>query len=375
MSKKRVLLVSCGGLGNGGVQAIMMGIVRNLSSEYNFDMLLFTSEKRHYDDEFLSYGGKILRIPHYNGSNKFLQRLDPYIRDRYIYRETKKILNIEKPYDIVHCHKEFESAPIIRAASECDVPIRIFHTHVYHGDTNIFRAAIDNVRKRMIEQYATDWIGCSIHSINSLHFKKVTPLLMPNFYNEERFKYSPEASHNSDCIILSQVGAYSAIKNQLFSVKILERLIEYGIDIHLNLIGFDMDKNYVSKLKDYIQSHNLDNEITLIEGNTDFSPILHESNAFLLPSVSEGFSISLIEAQSIGLKCFASSDVSHETNCGGVTYLPLEDGADLWAKEILDWFNKSKGKKEIYDTSKFKTATIMNQYRALYSSSYSGYNA
>ena len=45
--KKRVLLVSCEGLGNGGVQAIMMGIVRKLSDDFHFDMLLFTSEKRY----------------------------------------------------------------------------------------------------------------------------------------------------------------------------------------------------------------------------------------------------------------------------------------------------------------------------------------
>lgn len=61
--KKRVLMVSCEGLGNGGVQAIMMGIVRNLYTECHFDMLLFTSEKRYYDDEFLKYGGKIFRVP------------------------------------------------------------------------------------------------------------------------------------------------------------------------------------------------------------------------------------------------------------------------------------------------------------------------
>ena len=42
-------MISCEGLGNGGVQAVMMGIVRNLSDEFLFDMLLFTSEKRFYD--------------------------------------------------------------------------------------------------------------------------------------------------------------------------------------------------------------------------------------------------------------------------------------------------------------------------------------
>lgn len=369
MSKKRVLLVSCGGLGNGGVQAIMMGIVRNLSLEYHFDMLLFTSDKRHYDEEFLSYGGKILRIPHYEGHNRILQRLDPYIRDEYIYRKTKQLLKIECHYDVVHCHKEFESAPILRAAADCNVPVRIFHTHVYHGNTNIVKTVIDNVRKKTIEKYATDLIGCSMHSISSLHFKRALPLLMPNFYNEEKFVYSDHnAIVNPNCLVLSQVGAYSSNKNQLFSVRILERLIECGVNVCLNLIGFDMEKNYASKLREYIQSHNLDGIVTLIRGDSDFISVLNKSHAFLLPSFSEGFPLALIEAQSIGLKCFASSNVTRETNCGGVTYLPLDRGVNIWVNEICDWFNVTKGNKTLYDTSKFKTAVIMDRYRALYSS-------
>ncbi|MCM1450215.1 MAG: glycosyltransferase [Clostridiales bacterium] len=368
MSKKRVLLVSCGGLGNGGVQAIMMGIVRNLSSEYNFDMLLFTSEKRHYDDEFLSYGGKIIRIPHYEGNNRLLQRIDPYIRDTSIYHKTKKILEAEHSYNIVHCHNEFESAPILKAAFECNVPIRIFHTHVYHDATNIVRTVIDNVRKRIIEKYATDCIGCSIHSNNSIHFKKVTPVLMPNFYNEIKFKYSDiDVAKNYGQLILSQVGAYSPNKNQMFSIKILESLIESGINARLNLIGFDMDINYANQLKDYINLHKLGNIVSLIRGDSDFIPILNESNGLLVPSLSEGFSLSLIEAQAIGLKCFASSNVTHETNCGGVTYLNLNDGPIKWAKEISKWFRTTDGRKQHYDTSNFKTTTVMNLYKNLYS--------
>ena len=75
-------MVSCEGLGNGGVQAIMMGIVRNLYTECHFDMLLFTSEKRYYDDEFLKYGGKIFRVPKYEGGVIFtpIERLIKYLK-------------------------------------------------------------------------------------------------------------------------------------------------------------------------------------------------------------------------------------------------------------------------------------------------------
>ena len=75
---KRILLVSCEGLGNGGVQAVIMSIVRNLHKEYLFDILLFTSEKRYYDEEFLTYGGQIFRIPRYEGKNQFRKKIYYY---------------------------------------------------------------------------------------------------------------------------------------------------------------------------------------------------------------------------------------------------------------------------------------------------------
>ena len=55
---EKVLMVSCEGLGNGGVQSVMMSIVRNLKNKYDFDMLLFTDERRYYDDEFEKIAGK-----------------------------------------------------------------------------------------------------------------------------------------------------------------------------------------------------------------------------------------------------------------------------------------------------------------------------
>jgi len=42
---KKILEVSCNGLTNGGVQQVIMSIVRNLYKEYHFDILVFTKEK------------------------------------------------------------------------------------------------------------------------------------------------------------------------------------------------------------------------------------------------------------------------------------------------------------------------------------------
>lgn len=75
----KILQVSCGGLGNSGVQAVIMNICRNIPDAY-FDIILFTNERRYYDADFEMLGGKIYRIPKYEGSSRCRQKLDYYIR-------------------------------------------------------------------------------------------------------------------------------------------------------------------------------------------------------------------------------------------------------------------------------------------------------
>jgi len=364
--KKRVLLVSCGGLGNGGVQAIMMGIVRNLSTDFYFDILVFTNEKRYYDDEFYKYGGKILRIPHYEGTG-IKMKIDPYIRDNRIYRETRKLLSQELPYDVIHCNKEFESAPILKAAFEYGIPIRICHSHVMHIQGNLLIRVINKIRVLQIYRYSTAQIGCSEDANNSIYVKGSSFKVVPNFYNEDKFKYSEdERSNNGNHIIISQVGAYSANKNQLFSIKITEELIRKGLSVQLNLIGFDLEDAYRKQIDRYVEDNGLSEHINIISGDCDFTLILHKSNCFLMPSMHEGFGISLIEAQAVGLHCFASTNVPVSTNCGGIDFISLDDSPNAWANQILHWFQSTKGIKVRCDTSSFWTQSVMNQYRALY---------
>ena len=71
--KKRILMVFDKGLGRGGVESVIMSIVRNLSDTYTFDLLTNTNQTKDYDAEFISYGGKIFKILFYEGKIRFLR--------------------------------------------------------------------------------------------------------------------------------------------------------------------------------------------------------------------------------------------------------------------------------------------------------------
>ena len=92
--------------------------------------------------------------------------------------------------------------------------------------------------------------------------------------------------------------------------------------------------------------------------------LLRESTLLLLPSRSEGFGIVLIEAQAMGLSCYASDTVPKETDRGGVTFLPLSAGPEAWADAILR--DRRYEQKKPCDCSPFSAAAFAEQFPVLY---------
>lgn len=354
--KRRVLMVSCEGLGRGGVQSIMMGIIRDLSDVYHFDMLLFTDEERYYDKEFLTYGGKIIRIP--NIRNKKALMLD-----QYLYKSVYRILKEEQPYVAIHCNNEYLSAPILKAAYKCAIPIRICHTHVVHHGTGFLRHLINSHRIHQIRKYATNLIGCSEEACKALYDKGYK--VINNFYDDKCF-YKRSYEDEPSVIKLAQVGAISKNKNQLFSIDILKCLIDKGIEAHLSILGFDLDSDYRERINQEVRDKKLQNRITFLPGDANVAELLRTSSFYIQPSYREGFGIALVEAQAVGLHCFASSTIPKTTNCGGVTYIEINESPAYWADIIIKWLKSSKVKTNAYDTTRYKHSIIIKEYKKLY---------
>lgn len=362
---KRVLLVSCEGLGNGGVQAVIMSIVRNLHKEYLFDILLFTSEKRYYDEEFLTYGGQIFRIPRYEGENRFRKKIDYYVRGRNLYNDVCKLLKEKGPFDVIHCNDEFENAPILKAAAECGVPIRISHTHIVSRKSNILADMIEKNRKKTIENYATVKIGCSVEACKSFYADSTNAFVVNNAYDDRRFDKQRYVNNTEPGLSLLQVGSFNDTKNQLFTIEVLAQIKNQIQNVHLSFVGFDMN-GYKDKMVEKIKQLNLESCVSFYPSNADIPQLLMNSSFFVFPSKHEGFGIVLIEAQAMGKKCFAADSVPATTDCGGVIFLTLSDGPKVWAKRIIEEYEGENSENTDYDVSAFASSKVMDGYRKIY---------
>ena len=356
---KRVLMVSCDGLGNGGIQQVMMNIVRSLSHEFNFDMLLFTNDVRYFDTEFQQYG-KIFRIPHYSGFWKWRKKLDYYIRFCRIYHGVKRILQTNGPYDVIHCHNYFEAAPCLMAAAHCGVPVRISHSHSSMPRSHIVAGGYHFVLRLLLNRYATCQVGCSQLACNYLFGKGEKALNLPNAIDLKRFditRYPNQKKKHS----FVHVGRLCALKNQLFILNVFAQVQKRWPDSSLTLVG-KSEGNYQEILFKTIVKLHL-KSVKFLPHDTDVPALLAQSEYMIFPSIFEGFGLVLAEAQVMKVKCFASDTIPLEADLGWCQYLSLKLSIDKWTQEIFKTENQSL---QAPDTDKVSLQHYIAQIRAIY---------
>ena len=126
-------------------------------------------------------------------------------------------------------------------------------------------------------------------------------------------------------------------KNQIFSIKILEKVLKINNDLVLILIG-KIDDNIIN----YIKENKLDKYIIITGVVENVNDYLNIMDIFLYPSLKEGYGLALIEAQKYdNLLILVSSSITRETNISNkVKYLDLEP--ELWYESIKNYINEKE---------------------------------
>jgi len=363
MSKRKVLQVSCDSLGYGGVQTVIMNIVHSLKDEMDFDVLIFLDDypKR----EFERYG-TIFKILKKQSRNKIRRRIDALIWPLRIFLGTIHILQHNGPYDVIHCHNYFESGICLLAAKLVGVPVRISHSHSsrFSSDAPNWRMRLyQSVLQYCIRKAAIVMLGCSEGSARLLFRGKNESIIMPNAIDLAQFDRSKYPATDANSFRLIQIGQICENKNQIFSLKVFDFILSEYKDATMVFIGDGYQKE---KLLEMINICGWSDRVWILPPDTDIPLYLSRSDIMLFPSHYEGFGIVLIEAQAMGLTCFASTAVPRETNLGLCHYLDLEDGSKAWADTICTHFQQYGKTKQNVDATGFLLERYIDRIREIY---------
>lgn len=365
--KKRVLQVAYHSLAKGGIQAVIMSIVRNLKSEYDFDIVLFSSKKEYYDDEFLNYGS-VYRIPLREKENVIAKKME------YTYRWIVILFGIYRVlkrgnYDVIHCHNEIESGICNLAARLAGVRVRISHSHnsFPHRKVSFLRKFYEYLLKLLIKSNSNIRIGCSNKAKEYLFGSKDRNAIVINnaidFNTFDVSKYRKQRDKSK--ISFVHIGRFSYQKNQLFLLEIFKLISNSWSNTELKLVGFGDD---LGRIIERIRELDLEEKVTILSNDSNIPEVLANSDYMIFPSRYEGLGIVLLEAQVMGVKCFVSDAVPTEADLGLCKYLSLDDGADQWAHKIMHFIETDKDSNMVsYEIKQqYDIRNIVLKYKEIY---------
>lgn len=340
----RVLHIT-GGMNMGGIENFIMNIYRNIDrTKVQFDFLIHQEEKQVFEDEILSLGGKIYRIPSIKKSGYFK------------YKKDLKNFFQNSPYKIVHSHYNELSGLILEIAKSKKIKIRIAHSHTSYPDYKnillkiISKYLINKVKDKQILKFScSKKAGEWLYGLNS-DFEIINNGINPREYKFNqllRKEVRKELNIKNDEILIGHVGRFSREKNHAFLIKVFRELLRKDENYVLALVGTGDTLNTVKK---EIEELNIQNNVKFLGVRKDVNRLLQAFDIFMLPSIFEGLPVTLVEAQGAGLKCFISDDVTREIDleCGLTEFINLEKSPKEWAEIINN--NKKYDRK---DTVKF----------------------
>lgn len=364
MEKKKVLMVANNDLGIGGIQSVIMSIVRSLSADFQFDILVFDHTNTNYESEVLQQG-KIFTVQNVVNGNNFRKKIDFYIRFPKNYLEIKKIIQTNGPYTAIHCHNFFESSISLLAAKQEKIPRRLVHSHsvLYVNKRKYMRRFYQYIYRKIILNTATDLLACSSLAGNYLYGKRHDVKIIPNGIDVRKFATFKGVCDNQWSFI--QVGRWGTVKNQLFTIDVFFNIHKVFPQSKFTFIGGG-DENYLNKIKDKVKSLNIEESVIFLPEDSNVPLIMSNNNALIFPSVFEGLGIVAIEAQALGMHCFVSDSIPKEVDLGNVSFLDLHRGAQFWATYIIDKIKKNGNERHYVNMDKFDMENVREIYRTLY---------
>lgn len=362
---KKILLIADSNMSLSGVPVVFMSIVRLLSKEYQFDIVVFKDNDMYFEKEFLSYGGKVYRY-HFHKPDNFIKKLI-WIKYSY-YKSVKKFIknNIKlEEYTAIHSFQEDFSYPFLKEAKKAGIKNRILHicsaASAYKIKKRLNRKLLDEYSKKAKKQ-STHIAFVSQKSLELNDYKN-RGVVVYNIYDEQKFGQITECVH--DNLELTQIGTFSSRKNQLFSLEVVKRIKKEIPSVHLNIVGKEMDEGYLEKMNQYIKSNNLQKNVSILGTSTDRIELNKHTSYVLYPSTMESFGLILIESQASGIHCFANKEIPNDADMGNVDFLELNQ--ELWSKSIIDYYRKHKNeRKNPSNVDRFSKENFIKTINKLY---------
>jgi glycosyltransferase involved in cell wall biosynthesis len=321
-------------VGQGGVETWLSNLLVRLNrSKVQSDICFYRRTDSELCDRFKDAGCGLFEIPLVEtpaGLINFSRRFLDLLRRRR--------------YDVVHCHGMSFIGLLIMLARIAGVPVRIAHSHGSQEPERLaaLRAFLELCRLSA-NVFATHRIGCSTEAAEALFGQGCCArganvvycgIELPAHARDVEAIDRDVLGIPRDSLMVGCVANFTPAKNHLFLLDVFAEIVRRRPDAHLVLVG---DGSLRPAISHKIAERGLEARVHMLGRRSDVARLLRAFDVFVLPSITEGLPVALLEAQAFGVPCVTSTAVTPESAVapGLVSFVPLDDGLDAWVEAVF----------------------------------------
>ena len=241
-------------------------------------------------------------------------------------------------YHTLWCNlNDISNIDILKQAKKAGIPRRIAHFHNSEIPNAFITKLFTTINRQQFLQITTDYWACS--SKSGLFAYGDNPfVIIPNAIDPLKVSFDEKKRtavrarlHIEDQHIICAVGRLEAQKNHQLLIKALPGILKKRPNTTLIIVG---EGQLLNSLISLAKQYKVEKKVIFCGSQTDIQAYLSASDCFAMPSLYEGLSISLLEAQFNGLPCITSDTTTSESVVStNVIQLPLDSVKD-WADEL-----------------------------------------
>ena len=296
----------------GGIERVVYSWAKRLPEDIKFDFVNVEKLPLAYENFFIKQCGSQIYSVTPRKSN-------PIASNRELSAAIKN-----NNYDYVHFHIMSLSWPdpiLISARNNTKI---ILHSHtVIDKYMSVKYKVLHQIGTIRIKKINYIPIACGIQAGQSMFRGKKFEIL-PNGIDLEKFTFSEKNRKDmrnklgvNGSFVIGHVGRPGKAKNYPAIFQIFSKIISIRRDAKLLLIGNLLHDVEVNNL---INQYSLQKYVILTGTVDDTSKYYDAMDAFLFPSLYEGFSVSLVEAQAMGVPCVVSDQVAEESKLSDLVH-------------------------------------------------------
>lgn len=316
----------------GGVETFIYNTTQFSDPQrYSYDFLVHGADYCVFQKEITEFYGD---CSHFHFIRKYKENPIGCIKDLITFYK-----RFGKDYDIVHLQTG-STAEILYVFPYCLFQHfkLISHSHNGNGYSPIINCIMRPIvnfctRKRLsCSDVAADWLFGRHNRDNTV--------IINNGIDTLRFTYDDkvrdmirEQYQLSGNFIVGHIGRFSEQKNHAFILKIFREVYSKNPEARLMLVGVG---ELESLIRAMVAELNLENVVIFVGPQSRTEDYYSAFDVFLMPSLYEGLPIVGIEAQSEGLPCYFSDQISEQIKLTDLAHVySLSQSPKEWAEKIL----------------------------------------